>query len=155
MFCAPFLSKKTILLDFNIKTATWPSFSWFDQSLVIPCLNKSKGDKDQKLSPEEYLNMIRPDLRNLINKHKPIEELSNDNNNNDNNNNNNNNDTDRGEWIIQLTVIVNCIFTRSFKEKCTMHSKSEAVEVYMGSDTENVNDALLIHFYNSVSVSNS
>ena len=29
-----------------------------------------------------------------------------------------------------------------------MHSKSEAVEVYMGSDTENVNDTLLIHFYN-------
>ena len=34
--------------------------------------------------------MIRPYLRDLINKHKPIEEL--------NNNNNNNNDIDRGEW---------------------------------------------------------
>ena len=41
--------------------------------------------------------MIRPDLRDLINKHKPIEELNN-NNDNDNNDNNNNNDTDRGEW---------------------------------------------------------
>ena len=44
---------------------------------------RSEGDKDEKLSPEEYLNMIRPDLRDLINKHKPIEELNN--NNNDNN----------------------------------------------------------------------
>ena len=37
--------------------------------------------------------MIRPDLRDLINKHKPVEELNNNNNNN-NNNSNNNNDTD-------------------------------------------------------------
>ena len=35
--------------------------------------------------------MIRPYLRNLIYRHKPIERLNN------NNNNNNNNDTDRGE----------------------------------------------------------
>ena len=35
----------------------------------------SEGDKDEKLSPGEYLNMIRPDLRDLINGHKPIERL--------------------------------------------------------------------------------
>ena len=72
----------------------------------------SEGEKDEKLSPEEYLNMIRLDLRDLINRHKPIEELNNsntDNNNNntnsnnnadnnDNNNNNNNNNTEREEW---------------------------------------------------------
>ena len=45
----------------------------------------SEGDKDEKLSPGEYLNMIRPDLRDLINRHKPIERLNNNNNNNDNN----------------------------------------------------------------------
>ena len=28
----------------------------------------SEGDKDEKLSPGEYLNMIRPDLRDLINR---------------------------------------------------------------------------------------
>ena len=39
--------------------------------------------------------MIRPDLRDLINRHKPIEELN-------NNNNNNNNNADRGERKIQL-----------------------------------------------------
>ena len=102
--------------------------------------HKSKRDKDENLSPEEYLNMIRPDLRDLINKHKPIEELNNNNNNNINNKNNN--DTDRGEPIIQLTIIVNCISTRSFEEKHTVHSKSEAAEVYMGSNTENVIDTL-------------
>ena len=51
---------------------------------------RSEGVKDEKLSPEEYLNMIRPDLRDLINKHKPIEEL-----NNNNNNDTDNNDIDR------------------------------------------------------------
>ena len=57
----------------------------------------SKGDKDEKLSPEEYLKMIRPYLRDLINKYKSVEELNNNNNNinntnnNYNNNNNNNN----------------------------------------------------------------
>ena len=34
---------------------------------------RSEGNKDEKLSPEEYLNMIRPDLRDLINRHKPLE----------------------------------------------------------------------------------
>ena len=27
----------------------------------------NEEDKDEKLSPEEYLNMVRPDLRDLIN----------------------------------------------------------------------------------------
>ena len=65
----------------------------------------SKGD----LLPEEYLNMIRPYLRDLINEHIPTMEL-----NNNNNNNNNNNDTDRAEWKIQLTMQNTCISTRSF-----------------------------------------
>ena len=42
----------------------------------------SEGDKDERLSPGEYLNMIRADLRDLINRHKLIEGLNNDNNNN-------------------------------------------------------------------------
>ena len=64
---------------------------------------RSEGDTDEKLSPEEHLNMIRPDLGDLINKHKPIEELNNNNNDNNNDNDNNdtdNNDTDREEWEI-------------------------------------------------------
>ena len=31
---------------------------------------KSKGDKDKNLSPEDYLNIIRPFLRDMINIHK-------------------------------------------------------------------------------------
>ena len=102
--------------------------------------------------------MIRPDLRDLINRHKPIERLhnntdnnnnnnnnnnkNNDNNDTDNNNNDNNNNTDRGEWKIMLRMYINCISTKSFNETRTMHPKSRQVEVYMGSDTENVIDTL-------------
>ena len=91
--------------------------------------------------------MIRPDLRDLINRHKPIERLNNNNNNKNNNNaetnnNNNNNNTDRGEWKIMLRMYIKCICTKSFDETRTMHPKSKQVEFYMGSDTENVINTL-------------
>ena len=43
-------------------------------------------------------------------------------------------------------MIISCISTRSFKDKRTTHSKSEAVEVYMGSDTKNVMNTLFNTF---------
>ena len=33
-----------------------------------------------------------------------------------------------------------CIFTKSFEENCTIYTKSEPLEIFMGSDTENVID---------------
>ena len=73
-------------------------------------------------------------------------DTNNDNNNNtdtnNNNNDNNDNNTDRGEWKIQLSIIISCISTKRFNEKRTMHSKTKAVEVFMGSDTVNVIDTL-------------
>ena len=41
-----------------------------------------------------------------------------------------------------VSIIISCISTNSFNEKRSMHSKSEALEVYMGSDTENIIDTL-------------
>ena len=38
--------------------------------LIAIILNKSRGDKDKTLSIKEYLNMIKPYLRNIINDHK-------------------------------------------------------------------------------------
>ena len=64
--------------------------------------------------------MNRPDLRDLINRHKSIERLNNndtDNNNNNNSNNNNNNYTDRREWKIMLRMHIKCISTKNFIEK--------------------------------------
>ena len=84
----------------------------------------SEGNKYENLSPEEYLNIIRPYLRDLINEHIPTMELN-------NNNNNNNNETDRAEWKIQLTMQSSCISTKSFEETRTIYTKSEPVEIYM------------------------
>ena len=39
-------------------------------------------------------------------------------------------------------MYIKCISTKRFKETRTMHPKSKQVEVYMGSNTENVIDAL-------------
>ena len=39
-------------------------------------------------------------------------------------------------------MYIKCISTKSFNETRTMHPKSRQVEVYMGSDTENVIDTL-------------
>ena len=108
---------------------------------------KSKGDRYENLSPEEYLNMIRPYLRDLINEHIPTMELNN-NNNTDNNNDNNNNNTDnynnnnRAEWKIQLTMQNSCISTRNFEETRTIFTKSEPVEIFMGVNTNDVIDRL-------------
>ena len=83
--------------------------------------------------------MIRPYLRDLINKHKPIDEL---------NDESNDDDTDRAEWKIQLTTQNSCISTKSFEETCTIYKKSEPLEMFMGSDTAYVIDKhFLIHFY--------
>ena len=46
----------------------------------------TRGDRYENLSPKEYLKMIRPYLRDLINNHKPTTELNNNANNNANNN---------------------------------------------------------------------
>ena len=81
--------------------------------------------------------MIRAYLRDLINEHKPTVELNNSNNSNNNNNNNNNN---RAEWKIQLTMQNSCISTKSFEETHTIYTKSEPVEIFMGSNTEDVID---------------
>ena len=41
---------------------------------------KSKGDRYENSSPEEYLKMIRTYLRDLINEHKPTTESNNEEN---------------------------------------------------------------------------
>ena len=73
--------------------------------------------------------MIRPHLRDLINEHKPTTESRKEEN-------------DRAEWKIQLTMQNSCISTRSFEETRTIYTKSEPLEIFMGSNTEDVIDKL-------------
>ena len=89
-----------------------------------------KRDRYENLSPKEYINVIIPYLRDLINKHRPTMELNSSGNNNNN----------RAERKIQLTMQNSCISTKSFEETRTIYTKSEALKVFMGSDTEDVID---------------
>ena len=112
----------------------------------------SKADRYEYLSPREYLNVIRPYLRNLINDHKPIMELDNDNNNTNTTNNNCTITTniDRAEWKIQLTIKNIFISVKDFEDTQTIYSASRPVEIFMGSDTENITDTLFNTILNRI-----
>ena len=103
---------------------------------------KSNEGRYENLSPEEYLNMIKPCLKDLINDHKPTMEL--------NNNSNNNNNTDRAEWKIQLVMQNNFISDKNFEDTCTVYSASKPVQIFMGSDTENTFDTLFNTILNRI-----
>ena len=73
---------------------------------------ESRGDKNKDLSLEDYLDTIRPFLRDIINVHKG-----------------------HGQWRIQLTMQINFIPSLDTREICTMHSKSDNVEIMMGIES--------------------
>ena len=107
--------------------------------------------------PKEYLNVIRPYLRDLINEHKPMMEsntTNNSNNNNtdnnanttttNNNNNTNNNTNDnssnnnRAERKIKLIIKNDFISVKDFEDTRTIYSASKPVEIFMCSNAENI-----------------
>ena len=61
---------------------------------------ESKGDKDKTLSIKEYLKMIIPYLRNIINDHKT-----------------------QGKWKIQLSMTINFLSSKDSDEIRTMHTR--------------------------------
>ena len=77
--------------------------------------------------------MIRPYLRDLLNKHKPTIELT---------NKEIDSDTERGEWKIQLVMQNNCISSKDFEETRTTYSASKLVEIFMGSNTDDAIDKI-------------
>ena len=77
---------------------------------------ESKGDKDKILTIGEYLNMIRPYLLDMINDYK-----------------------NKGEWIIQPSAEINFISSKSDSDETRiMHTKSDNLEIMIGSDTNEV-----------------
>ena len=93
---------------------------------------ESKGDKGKNLSIKEYLNMIKPYLSDIINDHKTrglvryhsgnktwVEETS-------------------SERKIQLTIAISFISSKDSDETRTMHTKSNNVEIMMGSETDEI-----------------
>ena len=41
----------------------------------------------------------------------------------------------QGDWKIQLTMAINFISSKDSKETCTMYSKSDNIEIMIGSET--------------------
>ena len=87
---------------------------------------KSRGDKDKKLSVREYLFIIMPYLRDMINIHKAPRKDSNviiiE-------------DDPSGEWKIQFTMQINFVSSFDPREIRTMYSKSNNVKITIGSET--------------------
>ena len=79
----------------------------------------SEGDDNKNLSLEEYLDIIRPYLNDLINDHKASE-----------------------EWKIQLVILNRCISSKNYEETRDMYSASNNIEIFMGSNTDEVIDRL-------------
>ena len=81
---------------------------------------ESREDKDKNLSPKEYVDMIRPYLRDMINNHKtPLKgSLGKKFDNNL-----------HGEWEIQVTMQINFVSSLDPGEIGTMDSKSKNIEI--------------------------
>ena len=92
---------------------------------------ESRGHKDENLSPKEYLDMIRPYLRDMINNHKEALKFT--------------NPTGKiiedktfGEWKIQLTMQSNFISSLDTGEIRTVDSKSKNLEIFPGSEIDDI-----------------
>ena len=84
---------------------------------------ESKGDKDENLSLEDYLNIIRSYLRGMIDNHKA-----------------------HGEWEIQLIMRINFISSLNTNEFRTMYTKSNNAEIIIGTETNNIINELFESF---------
>ena len=77
---------------------------------------ESKGNKDQILTISEYLDTIRPYLVDMINDHK-----------------------NQSEWKIQLSAEINFISSKPDSDETRIiHTKSNNIEIMIGSDTNEV-----------------
>ena len=91
---------------------------------------ESRGDKDKKLSVEQYLNMIMPYLKELINNHKAIKNNSN-------------------EWKIQLNVNIKFVSSNDTGDICTFHVWSKNEEIRLGNETDDIVKNLVNSFLNN------
>ena len=95
--------------------------SAFDGSYVP---YESNGDKDAKLSIDEYFNIIRPYLKDMIDDHKS-----------------------KGEWKIQLSMRIIFVSFTVANETREMHTKSDNITIMRGVETEDIINELFNTFH--------
>ena len=74
--------------------------------------HESRGDNDDNLALEEYLNMIRPYLRDMIDNHKAY-----------------------SKWNIQIIVRIVFVSSLDTNDNHIMHTKSDNIEIMSGTET--------------------
>ena len=91
---------------------------------------KTRGDKDKKLSIEQYLDMIKPYLSDLINENKAIKTSSN-------------------EWKIQINMHISFLSSNDTGEICTIFVWSDNEETRLGNETDDIVKRLINSFLNN------
>ena len=86
---------------------------------------ESRGDKDKKLSVEQYLNVIIPYLKELINNHKAIKYNS-------------------SEWKIQINMRIKFISSNDTGDIRTFYIQSKNEEIRLGNEKMILLKVLLI-----------
>ena len=81
---------------------------------------ESHGDRNKTPSVKEYLNKIRPYLKDIINNLKKSD-----------------------MWKVQLTIAINFIFPKDNDEESVMHSKSDNIKIMINDRTDEVIEELL------------
>ena len=94
--------------------------SAFDGSYM---LFESRGDKDAKLALYEYFDKIKPYLKDMIDDYKS-----------------------KGEWKIQITMRIIFISFIDKNETQVMHTKSDNIEIMIGTDTSDTINELIDSF---------
>ena len=84
---------------------------------------ESRGDNNDNLSLEEYLNIIRPYLKDMIGNHKA-----------------------HNEWKIQLVMKIIFISSLSTDEFREMYTKSDNIEIMNGTETSDAINELFKSF---------
>ena len=98
---------------------------------------ESRGNKYKMLTVNEYLDKIRPDLRDIINDHKIQGEWI------INSGNTITRRRTQSEWKIQLTMAINFISSKpDFDETRPMRTKSNNVEIMMHNETDEIIEGL-------------
>ena len=91
---------------------------------------ESRGDKDKKLLIEQYLDMIKPCLSDLINENKVIENNFN-------------------EWKVQINTRVNFVSSNDTGEIRTKFVLSDNEEIRLGNQTDDIVKTLINSFLNN------
>ena len=91
---------------------------------------EGRGDKDKTLSTEQYLEMIKPYLSDLINDHKAIETGSN-------------------EWKIQINMHINVVSSNDTWEIRTVFVWSDNEELRLGNEIDDIVKRLINSFLNN------